>query len=121
MLGYLLFQHITLASVDTCEVAQPTSTAGIVDGSTVVGIKPTFIALETQVARMAAILDKDMTDRRKTAEVDISTLVTASYLTLMGCELQKRTRRAAPAAFHRERPKALFGLEWLADADGWMV
>ena len=73
----------------------------------------------TQVAAFTCILDKDLSDRRRTAEVDIQPLLGDSYASRIGAELKKRLK-AAPTAFYAQPPTALFPPEVAAAAfPGW--
>lgn len=72
-----------------------------------------------QVAAFAALLDKDLTDRKRTAEVDIAPLLTGSYTSLVSTELARRLKRV-PIAFYAEKPAGLFQTEVVhADFAGW--
>ena len=72
------------------------------------------------MASFATILDKDLRDRRKTAEADIQDLLSASYASMFGVEAGKRLRQVA-AAFYREPPARLFGGGAAADWPGWAL
>ena len=74
-----------------------------------------------QVAAFVTILDKDLADKRKTAEVDVAPLLTSSYSKLVSSELAKRLKRV-PVAFYAQRPKQLFDAELCkADFAGWSL
>lgn len=46
-----------------------------------------------QVSTLAAVLDKDLAARVKTAEVDVEPLLTSSYASLMAAELARRLKQ----------------------------
>jgi hypothetical protein len=46
-----------------------------------------------QVSAFCSVLDKDLSDRTKTSEVDITPLLMQSYSTLMGQELERRLKQ----------------------------
>ena len=72
-----------------------------------------------QVAAFVAVLDKDLADRKKTAEVDIGPLLTSSYAELASTELGKRLKRV-PVAFYAQKPQQLFDADICkADFAGW--
>lgn len=72
-----------------------------------------------QVAAFVAVLDKDLADRKKTAEVDIGPLLTSSYAELASMELGKRLKRV-PVAFYAQKPQQLFDADMCkADFAGW--
>ncbi len=62
-----------------------------------------------QVAAFAAVLDKDLADRKKTAEVDIGPLLTLSYSELAAAELGRRLKHV-PVAFYAQKCPELFDL-----------
>ena len=67
------------------------------------------------------VLDKDLADKRKTAEVDVVPLLTSSYSVLASSELAKRLKRV-PVAFYAQRPKQLFDTELCnTDFAGWSL
>eukprot|EP00775_Hariotina_reticulata_P011229 gene11229-11378_t len=73
-----------------------------------------------QVSNMCSVLDKDLTDRVRTSELDIQPLLPASYASLMGQELGKKLRKGVPVAFYKTFPPGLFdeGLV-LGGFQGW--
>jgi hypothetical protein len=72
-----------------------------------------------QVAAFVAVLDKDLADRKRTAEVDIGRLLTSSYAELASTELGKRLKRV-PVALHAQKPQQLFDADMcMADFAGW--
>lgn len=73
-----------------------------------------------QVAAYCSLLDKDLRDKRKTAEADISDLLAASYASMFGAEAGRRLK-AVPTAFYRAPPEALFGPSAAADFGGWKL
>ena len=64
------------------------------------------------------MLDKDLTDRKKTSEVDIAPLLGDSYAAMVAAELKRRLKQA-PVAFWAQPPTALFVQEAAADFPGW--
>lgn len=75
----------------------------------------------TQVAAYCSILDKDLRDRKKTSEVDISELLAASYASMFAAETGRRLK-AVPTAFYRTPPERLFeGPAVAADWPGWVL
>ncbi len=74
-----------------------------------------------QVSAYCTILDKDLRDRKKTSEVDISELLTASYASMFAAEAGRRLK-AVPTAFYRTPPERLFeGPAVAADWPGWTL
>lgn len=61
-----------------------------------------------QVSTLAAVLDKDLSDRAHTSEVDLDPLLAASYGSLISGEIARRLK-AAPVAFYARPPARLFG------------
>ncbi len=51
------------------------------------------MATRQQVAAFCTVLDKDLSDRTKTSEVDISPLLIQSYSTLINQELERRLKQ----------------------------
>ena len=71
------------------------------------------------VAQMAAlILEKDITDRKKTAEINMAQLTKASYSSMIQAELKKRMKRVS-VAFYAQPPTKLFDKHTEADFEGW--
>lgn len=70
------------------------------------------------MAAYCSLLDKDLRDKRKTAEADISELLAASYASMFGAEAGRRLK-AVHTAFYRSPPEALFGPAAAADFVGW--
>lgn len=70
------------------------------------------------MASFVAILDKDLTDRRKAAEQDIEPFLSASYASLVSEELRRRLK-AVPVAFYEQPPTKLFDANAAADWLGW--
>lgn len=52
-------------------------------------------------------LEKDLSDKKKTAELDISELIGGSYSNLVSNELSRRIKQV-PVAFYQTAPKGLF-------------
>jgi len=71
------------------------------------------------VAQMATlILEKDVTDRRKTAEINMAELTKASYSSMTQVELKKRLKKV-PVAFYAQPPTQLFDKHCESDFPGW--
>jgi U3 small nucleolar RNA-associated protein 19 len=73
-----------------------------------------------QVVSFVGMLDRDMTDRRKTSEVDVAPFFGASYASLAGQELGRRLKRV-PTAFYAQPPKKLFDRNCESDFGGWTL
>jgi hypothetical protein len=72
-----------------------------------------------QVAVLAKqILDKDLNDRRKTAELDIAPYVGGSYTGLLTVELNRRIKQVS-TAFYPTPPKKLFDGNSATDFASW--
>ncbi|PSC69895.1 nucleolar complex 4-like protein [Micractinium conductrix] len=74
-----------------------------------------------QVAAYCTVLDKDLRDRKKTSELDVSDLLASSYASLFAVEAGRRLK-AVPTAFYRAPPERLFeaggaGADWA----GWVL
>jgi hypothetical protein len=54
--------------------------------------------MNMQVAALAGVLDKDLGDRVKTSEVDITPLLTASYASLFTQEVDRRIKQVCSLA-----------------------
>lgn len=78
--------------------------------------------MPVQVAAFAAaLLDKDLSDRRKTAEVDIAPLRAGSYASMASTELGRRLKRV-PTAFYGRKLERLFEPDGCAaDFAGWSL
>ena len=74
----------------------------------------------SQVSTYCAILEKDLTNRRKTSEVEISELLGASYSSLFTREVERRLKQV-PAAFYAQPPTALFDASSAEDFAGWAI
>lgn len=59
-----------------------------------------------QVSAFAMALDKDLTDKKKTSEIDPAPLLTGSYSSIVSAELERRLKQV-PIAFY---PRKLTGL-----------
>lgn len=66
-----------------------------------------------QVSTFVSILDKDLGDRARTAEVDLGPLLPASTFALLSTELGRRLK-SAPLAFYAQQPSAVWGAKWAA-------
>ncbi len=73
-----------------------------------------------QVAAMVGVLDKDLSDRRRTAELDLAPLLGGSYASMAGAELARKVKRV-PTAFYAERPRRLLDANCAADFAGWAI
>lgn len=72
-----------------------------------------------QVAVLAKqILDKDLTDRKKTSELDIGPYVGGSYNQLASTELERRIKQVS-TAFYRTPPTKLFGSHGASEFSAW--
>jgi U3 small nucleolar RNA-associated protein 19 len=62
------------------------------------------------VSRFVAVLDRDLTDKRKTLDVELAPLAASSYASMLGEELGRRLK-AVPLAFYTAdtEPKGLWG------------
>ena len=75
-----------------------------------------------QVAAMVPILDRDLRDKKKTAELDVMPLAAASYHSLTAGMLEQRLKKTLPLAFYAEPPTGLFdSTSSQADFPGWML
>lgn len=82
-----------------------------------------FLIIKRHAALQVAVLakqclDKDLTDRKKTAEVDLSPLVGGSYQGLANFELQRRVKQVS-TAFYGVPPKRLFDMHGSAEFAAW--
>lgn len=66
-----------------------------------------FLCLQVAVIARQ-ILDKDLSDRKKTAELDIAPMLAGSYHNLVLSELNRRIKHVS-SAFYRTPPTKLFG------------
>eukprot|EP00803_Ostreobium_quekettii_P011112 evm.model.scf_1023.3 EVM.evm.TU.scf_1023.3 scf_1023:12077-20588(-) len=71
-----------------------------------------------QVAAFVSVLDKDMTDKLKTSEVDLEPLLLGSYASLIGEHTGKKLRRPPVVEFYSQWPTRLFG-DKIFDTLGW--
>ena len=65
-----------------------------------------------------SILDKNLGDRLRTSEVDVSDLLAGSYASLFKAEAERRLK-AVPVAFYSQPPTRLFDANCAADFAGW--
>lgn len=72
----------------------------------------------SQVAAFVSVLDKDLADRTKTSEVDLSPLLPASYASLFKGEVERRLKQV-PIAFYQQAPSKLFDINADEDFVGW--
>lgn len=70
------------------------------------------------VSMYCAILEKDLSNRRRTAEIDVEEVLHVSYGSLFMKEVKRRLK-TAPVAFYREFPDKLFHNDSLDDFPGW--
>jgi hypothetical protein len=74
-----------------------------------------------QVAAAVAMLDRDLSDRKRTAEVDMAPLRGGSYASLVTAELARRLKRV-PTAFYAQKLSRLLEPEACgADFAGWAL
>ena len=73
-----------------------------------------------QVATYVTILDRDLGDRKKTAEVDVTAFLKSSYNSLMALETEKRLK-AVPVAFYPTPPQQLFSEAGKSEFPGWVL
>jgi len=74
-----------------------------------------------QIAALATELDKDLTDRKRTAEVDLAPLLTGSYTSLVSAELARRLKQV-PVAFYPRKLTGIMDTEACkADFLGWAL
>lgn len=66
-----------------------------------------------------SILDKDLGDRKKTAEVDVGALLRSSYSECFAAETEKRLK-SVPVAFFPTPPTQLFPTTAKPDFSGWV-
>lgn len=66
-----------------------------------------------------SILDKDLGDRKKTAEVDVGALLRSSYSGSFAIETEKRLK-SVPVAFFPAPPAQLFPAAAACDFSGWV-
>lgn len=71
-----------------------------------------------EMARM--LLEKDMTDRRKTGELNIELFSRESYTSMIEVELKKRLKRV-PVAFFAKPPDRLFDASDMEGFPGWSL
>ena len=73
-----------------------------------------------QVASYVSVLDKDLGDRKRTAEVDVQALLKSSYSELFTVEAEKRLK-SVPVAFYAEPLCQLFPeAQRHAEFAGWV-
>lgn len=69
---------------------------------------------------MCSVLDKDLSDRIRTSELDIQPMLPTSYSSLMAQELGKKLRKNVPVAFYRSMPTGLWDQGLVGeDFAGW--
>ncbi len=74
------------------------------------------------VSALCSALDKDLADRVRTSELDITPLLDASHASLLSDELGgRRLRRAVPVAFYETTPRGLWDDAAGAALAGWEV
>ena len=71
-----------------------------------------------QVAAFCGTLEKDLSDRRKTAEVDVADISTLSYASVFVSEAERRLK-VVPTAFYQRAPHCLFDANSATDFAGW--
>jgi hypothetical protein len=73
-----------------------------------------------QVAAMSSVLDKDLSDRVRSSELDLAPLLPASYASLMGQELGRKLRKGVAVAFYTSSPGGLWDAGLLGEEmPGW--
>jgi U3 small nucleolar RNA-associated protein 19 len=72
------------------------------------------------VSAFVAVLDKDLSNRTKTSEVDLEPLLRNSYSSLFAAEAGRRLK-SVPVAFYQQPPAKLFDASCLAAFAGWDV
>ena len=72
-----------------------------------------------QVATHVSILEKDLGDRKRTAEVDVGALLRSSYSEYFAMETQKRLK-SVPVAFFPTAPTQLFPTAAQVEFPGWV-
>lgn len=78
-----------------------------------------FCLCHVQVANFVSILDKDLGDRKKTAEVDVGALLRSSYSEYFAAETDRRLK-SVPVAFYSEPPTQLFPTAAKLEFPGWV-
>lgn len=73
---------------------------------------------DPSVSSYCSILDKDLSDRRRTAEIDVGDVLTASYASLFTREVERRLKEV-PAAFYAQAPSKLMNEQLAQDFPGW--
>ena len=73
-----------------------------------------------QVAAMVPVLDRDLRDKRKTTEVDITPLASSSYRSILAAMLEKRLKHV-PVSFYAELPERLFNAPGAVAFSGWKL
>ncbi len=75
---------------------------------------------DPSVSSYCAILEKDLTDRRRTAEIDVGDVLSASYTSMFTREVEKRLK-SVPAAFYAvdAMPKKVMDEVFSGDFEGW--
>lgn len=69
---------------------------------------------------MCSVLDKDLSDRVRTSELDIQPLLPASYASLMAQELGGKLRKGVAVAFYKTQPHGLWDTGLVGDdLQGW--
>ena len=72
------------------------------------------------MAAYVSILDKDLGDRKRTAEVNIQALLRSSYSELFTLETEKRLK-SVPVAFYANPPKELYPeIQRAVEFAGWV-
>lgn len=73
-----------------------------------------------QVSALCSILDKDLSNRRLTTEVDVDPVLGASYSSLLKQEAERRMKHV-PLAFYKENPQKLFSADDTGFAEAWRL
>lgn len=72
-----------------------------------------------QVASYVSILDKDLGDRKRTAEVDVGALLRSSYSEHIVLETERRLK-SVPVAYYSSPPSQLFPEAAKVEFSGWV-
>jgi len=75
---------------------------------------------DPSVSSYCSVLEKDLSDRKRTAEIDVGDVLTASYTSMFTREVERRLK-SVPAAFYavEEMPKKVMDEQFSDDFQGW--
>jgi U3 small nucleolar RNA-associated protein 19 len=71
------------------------------------------------VSSYTAVLDRDLSDRRKTAELNLAEVIAGSYSSMFDHEVGRRLKQI-PVAGYAIPPSSLFGTQDTVDFPGWL-